>query len=143
MSTTYSFLSTSTTVSHPLIGQHVSNGEGLVSITVAYQDDNTASDIGADGNVMITKVKSRRGTIAIEAQQTSPFNKWMINYSNTVENAAPSYWAQGTIRATEGFDNGITISATQCAIQKRPDHKDEQNGGHVTWTMFSPNITES
>lgn len=142
-STSYSFSAVSTTVSHPSFGQKVVNGEGLASIAVAYADDNTVQDQGADGSTMTSKVLSRRGTIALEVQQTSSINKWLLNLWNSLYNGDTSIWNGITIQSIERFDNGIHVSATGCAIQKHPDRKDETNGGHVTWIFMSDSITES
>ena len=141
--TTYSFSAVSCTIQHPLVGQKVINGSGIGSITVAYSDNNTESDLGADGSVMISKVLSHRGTISIELQQTSSVNKWLVNLANALDNADASQWANGTVRIAENFTDGITTNATKVAIVKRPDHKNEQNGGRVSWELFSPEIIES
>ena len=141
--TTYSFKNVKVTISHPLVGQRVVNGEGIGTITVAYSDDLTQSDIGADGAVMISKIESRRGTITLEIQQTSALNKWLLNYANAVQNANASQWAGGTLAVSENFTNGVNVSASNLALQKRPDHADAQNGGRVSWPFFSSNITET
>ena len=141
--TTYSFKEVKVTISHPLVGQKVVNGEGIGTITVAYADDLTQSDLGADGAVMISKIESRRGTVTLEIQQTSALNKWLLNYVNAVQNAAASQWAYGLFTLSENFANGVNITAANLALQKRPDHADAQNGGRVSWPFFSPNITET
>ena len=141
--TTYAFKEVKATVSHPLVGQKTVNGEGIGTVTVAYADDLTQSDVGADGSVMVSKIESRRGTIALEIQQTSSLNKWLINYANVIQNAAASQWAYGLFTMSENFTNGINITGANLALQKRPDHADAQNGGRVSWVFFSPNITET
>lgn len=141
--TTYSFEDVKATVQHALVGQKTVNGTGIGTITIAYSDDLTSSDLGADGAVMISKVLSRRGTVTLEIQQTSSLNKWLINYANAVQNANASQWAGGTFTMSENFTNGISVVASNLALQKRPDHAAAQNGGKVSWAFFSPNITES
>lgn len=141
--TTYSFEDVSFVFQHPLVGQKVVSGQGIGKINVAYTDNLTDSDLGADGAVMITKVLSRRGTITLEIQQTSSANKFLLNYANAVENADTSQWAAAGIGITELFANGVKINASNVALVKRPDHASEQNGGHVSWEFFSPNIVEA
>lgn len=138
--TTYSAGDVSCTMQHPLVGQRCINGSGMGSVSISYTDNLTESDQGADGSVMITKILSRRGIITLDIQQTSSTNKWLHNYANVVDNASSSEWAKGSMRIAENFENGLVTTASSLAIVKRPDRKDEQNGGHVTWEFFSPNI---
>jgi hypothetical protein len=125
---------------HALVGQKVINGSGVGSVSIAYQDNNTESDLGADGNVMVSEVLSHRGTISLELQQASSANKWLHNLANVLDNSDPNQFLGISIRITEKFDNGMTTTATRASIQKRPDRKDESNGGRVTWVFFCPNI---
>lgn len=143
MAYAYSFSSVSTTVSHPNFGSNTINGKGAVSAAIAYADDNSAQDLASDGTVMDTKILSHRGTIALEMQQTSPFNKWLTGLFNNVYNGDTSIWNELAIRVVEGFTNGLTINATNCMFQKRADRKDAKEGDHVTWTFMSDNIVES
>ena len=141
--TTYSFKDVNFTIKHSLVGQKNLDGTGVGRIVVAFTDDNTDSDLGSDGNVMVDKIQSKRGTVTLEIQQTASLNKWLTNCYNTVYNAATSYWAGITITVEEKYDNGINTTATGCAFRKRPDRTDDQKGGRVTWEFMSANITQS
>lgn len=138
--TTYAFEQVIATIQHPLVGQLVITGKGIGSISSSYMDNNAESDLAADGNVMVSKVRSHRGTITIELQQTSPANKWLHNLANVLDNADPNEFLGTSIRVAENFRNGILYSAARATIQKRPDKKDEQNGGRVTWVFFTPDL---
>jgi len=140
--TTYSFLDVSFTISHGLLGQKSVVGQGIGKINIAYSDNLTDSELGADESVMITKVNSSRGTVSLQVLQTSSVNKWLINAVNTLRNADASVWAQMSIVISELFDNGLTVTAVNCAPVKRADREDAQKGGYVTWEFFSPHITE-
>ena len=139
-SNTYSFSRVTAVIQNALVGQKVVTGTGMGSVSVSYTDNNTESDIGADGNVMISEVVSHRGQISLEIQQTSSVNKWLHNLANVLDNASPNQFAGISIRITENFDNGLTTTAARASILKRPDRKDEQHGGRVTWVFFSPDI---
>jgi hypothetical protein len=141
--TTYSFEDVACTIVHDSVGQKSMNGKGIGQLTIAYTNDLTGPDLGADGSVMITKVISRMGQITIEVQQTSSANAWLIEYANTVVEADSSEWAAGTITIEESFDGGVTTTATDCALLKRPDRSLKQQGDHVSWVFFSPHITQS
>ncbi|WP_333813306.1 phage protein [Muricomes intestini] len=142
-STSYSFNDVICTIQNPLAGQKVITGEGIGSISTTYTDDNTQSDLGADGAVMVSKVVSHRGQIVIEVQQTSSANKWLHNLANLLDSANVSKWLSTSIRITEKFSNGLLKSASRAALVKRPDTKDEQQGGKVSWTFMSPDLEVS
>lgn len=142
MPQTYSFIDTDIILQHPLKGQVSCTGQGLGSVTVDYTDNNTESDIGADGNVMISRVTSHRGTVTVECQQTSNVNAWLVDLANQVDAADASQWAQMAILIKERFDNGLKITCTGCSRVKRPSRKDAQTGDKVSWDLFSANIIE-
>lgn len=139
--TTYGFEQVIATIQNPLVGQMVITGEGVGSISWGYTDNNVESDVAADGDVMVSKVRSRRGTISLEVQQTSPVNKWLHNLANVQDNASPDQLLATSVRVSENFKNGILATASRAAIQKRPDKKDEAQGGRVTWVLFTPDLT--
>jgi hypothetical protein len=143
MATTYSFGSVNCVISHPLVGQKTVNGLGIGKITTEYTDDLTDSDIGNDGQTMISKMLSHRGKVTFDIQQTSSLNKWLINLVNAAVNADASSWAQATITINENFANGITTIGQDVAPIKRPPHTDDQKGGRVTWEFFVGNLIES
>jgi len=141
--TTYSFLDVNFTISHPLVGQKSVVGEGVGTITVSYADNLTDSELGADGSVMIDKIDTSRGTVSLKLLQTSSVNKWLLNYTNAVRNADASSWAGATITIQELYDNGVLVTAVNCAPVKRPDRTNAQKGDYITWEFFSPHITEA
>lgn len=140
--TSYSFVDVSCIVSHPLIGQRQFTGESSESVTVAYTDDRTQSAIAADGSVMHSKIVSSRGTVTLELQQTSTNNTWLTNAVNVVDNASTPDWSHWTITIVENFDNGIKTVASYCALQKRPDRKDAQNGDNISWPFLAMSIAQ-
>lgn len=140
--TSYSFGDVTCTIAHSLVGQKQVVGNSAGSVTVTMTDDRTQSGIAADGSVMHSKILSKRGSVAIEVQQTSEFNKWMINAANTVDNAPTPDWSHWTITIVENYDNGIKTTASYCALQKRPDRKNAQEGDFVTWTFLAMNVAQ-
>lgn len=141
--TTYSAADISAVIQHSLVGQKEIKGLGFVSITWAYDDDNVTSELGADGNVQMSAIASHRGKITIVLLQTSDANVWLRNYANAMDNADFSQKCTGQIHVKEPFSGGATMTAVNCALIKRPDHKDEANGADLTWVFQSANITES
>lgn len=140
--TSYSFADVSCIISHPLVGQRQLTGESAESVLVAYADDRTQSAIASDGSVMHSKIVSSRGTVTLELQQTSENNAWITNAVNTVDNAGTPAWSHWQIAIVENYDNGMKILAAYCALQKRPDRKNAQNGDNVSWPFLSMSISE-
>lgn len=140
---TYSFADVTFTVNSPLVGQKQVVGQGIGSIKTSQTDNNTESDIGADGTVMPTKVESARGQIDLEIQQTSSLNKWLTNWKNAHQNGSSSDWCGTTITIIENFGNGLTVSATGVSPMKLPDQTDQQQGQRVTWSFFCTSLTRS
>ena len=67
--TTYSFSDVSLVLSHPSVGKCTITGEGVGSVTVSRANDNTQHDVAADGSVMVSKIHTKNGTIAIAIQR--------------------------------------------------------------------------
>lgn len=141
--TTYSFKDVICTISCSLVGQKVITGEGIGSIKISYTDDNTASDIAANGDVMTSRIESDRGAISIELQQTSSDNVWLTNWFNALRNAESSAWASTSITLVEKFANGLKYVATGVSPKKRPDHNDQQQGQKVTWELESQSVQQT
>lgn len=141
--TTYSFKDVSFTITSGLVGQKQVVGEGIGSIKVTMTDELTSSEIGADGQVMTSKIESGRGSVTLEIQQTSSLNPWLHNWLNAHRNAASSEWTDTTITVVENFTNGIKTTATGVSPMKYPDSDDEQQGQRVSWAFAAQNITKT
>ena len=140
-STTYSFADVDVTFTHPAVGVHQVNGEGLGSITITMAQDKTSHDIAADGSVMISKIAGENGTIALNIQQTSSFHKWLLGWYNFINLAEGASWALASIIIRDKV-NGTTITALDVSPQKRADKGYQAQGQQVTWNMMAGNITE-
>ena len=134
VSSTYSFNDILFVLSHPLFPAYIMNGQGVGSITIDYDIDNTAHDVAADGVVMVSKIRANNGSIAITIQQTSALHAWLKNAFNVL-NAAPAFqWAQGvmSIKSVNGFDNATLIGLS---ILKRASQPYQRQGQEVTWNL--------
>ena len=139
MYTTYSFSDISFSISHPSVGKFSASGEGLGSITVAMANDRSAHDTAADGTVMVSKIRSKNGTITIAAQQTSSLHKWLTKWSNYLDAADTSVWAETTI-IVRAPKMGDLITAKGVSPQKMPDKSYQAQGQNVSWAMMSADI---
>lgn len=140
-STTYSFDDVDVVFTHPAIGVHQVNGEGVGTITVTMQTEKTQHDVAADGSVMISKIPGDNANIDIEIQQTSSFHKWLLGYYNFVNGANASSWAAATILIRDKI-GGATITAIDVSPAIRATKTYTSQGGRVTWNFKAGNCTE-
>lgn len=142
MITTYSFQDLNASFSHPGVGQFSMNGEGIGSITITRANDVTAHDVSADGSVMVSKIKSKNGTIAISVQQSSPLNKWLDKLYNYLEVAPSSEWARASM-ILRHLTLGEGTVCTGVSFQKRADKPYQAQGQQVTWNLMAANIDDN
>ena len=137
--TTYSFKDVSLVLSHPSVGMITVTGEGVGSVTVSRANDVTQHDLAADGSVMVTKVVTKNGALAIAIQQTSAAHKWLKKLYDYLENAPTDEWnkASGILKNPA---LGETINMKGLSPQKRPDAAFQQAGQQVTWNLMATEI---
>jgi len=139
--TTYSFSDVSVVFSHPSIGQYIASGEGIGSIAISMSTDRTSHDIAGDGSVMVSKIKGRNGTIAIEAQQTSSLQKWLLKAYNYLESAKSSDWARMSVVVRSPMMQELDI-CTGVSFNKIPDNVRQAQGQKRTWTLMAADIQQ-
>ncbi|MDU5080230.1 phage protein [uncultured Tissierella sp.] len=140
--TVYSFQDLNCSFTHPSVGQISMNGEGIGSITITRANDVTSHDVSADGSVMISKIKSKNGTVAISVQQSSPLNKWLDRLYNYLEVASSSEWAKASI-ILRHLTLGEGTVCTGVTFQKRADKPYQAQGQQVTWNLMAANIDDN
>lgn len=139
MSGVYSFADISCSIKHPNVGTFDFVGTGVGSITIAYANDITAHDTAADGEVMISKIDVKSGTIAIAVQQTSDANKWLTKWYNYIRTAKAEQFDKATINMrVPSMNEGYQCS--RVSPQKFPDRPYQQTGQQVTWTLMAAKI---
>lgn len=137
--TVYSFDDVSLVISHPKVGKLTITGEGVGSVSIARSNDMTQHDIAADGSVMISKIVTKNGTIAIALQQTSAAHKWLKKWLTYLTSAPTAQWAQtSAVLKFPAF--GETINMTGISPQKRADAAYQQAGQQVTWNLMAAKI---
>lgn len=139
--TTYSFADVALVISHPAVGRYVAHGAGLGSIDVTMTTERTKQDVAADGSVMVTKVEGNNGTIALAIQQTSAFNKWLLNAYNFLNTASVSDWAGAAVTIRSPTMQYL-ISATGVSFQVLPPVPLGADGVQITWTLMAASITQ-
>lgn len=138
--TVYSFADVSFVISHPKVGKFTITGEGVGSVSISRANDMTQHDIAADGSVMISKIVTENGTIAIAIQQTSAAHKWLKKWHDYLKVAPSSEFAKSTA-ILKNPAIGETISMSGVTPQKRADSAFQQAGQQVTWNLMAAKIT--
>lgn len=137
--TVYSFADVALIVSHPQVGRYVAHGPGIGSLKVTMSTENSKHDVAADGSVMVSKVLGSNGTLDIDIQQTSDFDRWLLNAYNYAYQAAPGEWAEFAFTLRSPL-MGDLINGSGVSFQIRPERPFEAEGQHVTWTMMAAQI---
>jgi len=138
---TYSFQDLSTIISHPNFGQYAIEAEGIGSITFGMTTERTVHDLAADGNVMISKVKARNGTVSMSIQQTSSLQSWLKRLYNYLETADASQWAQIMV-VSRTLMLGDSYICTGVSFGKIPDRVYQVDGQKVTWALLAADIQQ-
>lgn len=140
--TTYSFEDVAVALSHPSYGQYVAQGVGIGTITVTMSTDRTAHDVAADGSIMVSKVAGNNGTLAIQIQQTSGFNQWVLGLYNYLLTASTGEWAEATVTIRSPA-MGDYVTCSGVSFQQRAELSYQAQGQQRTWNLMAADITES
>lgn len=140
----YSLTDTHTVINHPSVGQKVISDEGCGGgqIVISYIGEIANHQQTANGYTVISKGRSRAGSVNLEVAQNSEadmYNRRLIDY---IESAPASEFALTTITMTDTA-SGITYSCTGVTPQKRPDRQYAQNGGMLNYVFLCASIIES
>ncbi|OOM73999.1 hypothetical protein CLPUN_42370 [Clostridium puniceum] len=142
MHTTYSFEDVTASFSHPSVGAASSTGAGVGTITTSMTQEKTVHDTASDGNVMISKIAGKNGSVAITLQQTSELHKFFMKWYNYVDNAPAAEWAKMNI--TIKSDNlGDSTVCTGVSPQKLADRPYQAQGQQITWNLMAAEISQT
>jgi hypothetical protein len=139
---TYSFQDVTCSFQHSSVGAASTTGAGVGSITISKATTKTAHDVAADGRVMISKMPGENGTIALQLQQTSDLNKWLLKWYNYIVSAATAEWAAMNITIKSSNLGDYTV-CTGVSPEKLPDKPYQSQGQTVTWNLMSANIAQN
>lgn len=138
----FSFADVSAVISHPSVGQFTITGKGVGSITVSNSNDETQHDTAADGSVMVSKIDTENGTVAIALQQTSAAHRWMKKWHAFLKVSPASEWTKTSITIRNPAI-GETITCTGVSPQKKADRAFHQAGQQVTWNLMATSIKDN
>ena len=136
---TYSFTDMVGSITHPLAGNYLFQGEGIGELTVEMLTDNPTHDRASDGSIMVSKIAGQNGQITITVQQTSDFHKWLLALYNNVYIATTDQWAamQATLR---NIVDGTGHVLNGMSFQKPGPKGYKAQGGMVTWILMAADV---
>lgn len=135
---TYSFLDCVLSLAFPA-GTMTITGKGIGDVTVAMDQDRSAIETAADGNVMISKLPGNNGRLTINVQQTSAAHKFLLAMYNALIIGPSSLWAQGA-GLMRSLSDSTSHTFTGVCFQKLGDKGYERQGKMVTWTLLVGDI---
>lgn len=135
----YSFNDISISLNHPQVRSFSAVGEGIGEITISYAADRTTHDVGADGYVMVSKIKNRTGSLSMSILQTSGLNDYMMQWWKYIEEAPASEYADMVI-TIRGINGGDNIVLTGVAPKKPADRPYQAQGQSITWELMAADV---
>lgn len=137
----YSFEECIMTLKHSRLGVLTITGTGIGSVAVNMSSDRTVMDVAADGVVMTSKIRDRRGAFAVQIQQVSEANEKLLRWYNDLESAPAKDWDKITIVLTAP-NTGEVYTGTRCAFQKLPDRANGAQGQMNTWNLLAADLQQ-
>ena len=137
----YDFSQCKLVLRHPSLGIITITGEGVGTCTLNMTGDRTTMDVAADGTVMTSKIRDRRGSLGVQLQQTSEANLELLRWYNYLETAHASEWDKITASLTAP-NTGEQYGMTRCAFQKLPDRSYGAQGALQTWNIMAADVQQ-
>ncbi len=141
MQDAYDFSQCVLVLRHESLGTLTVTGSGLGTCTVRMTGDRTLQDLAADGTVMTSKVKDRRGSFTLQLQQTSESNLTLLRWYNYLETAPAAEWDKITVSLTAP-NTGERYTGARSAFLKLPDRAYSARGALQTWTLIAGDVSQ-
>lgn len=139
---TYSFGDNILVLNHPALGQLTVTGEGVGSIQVNMTNDVSAHDVAADGRVMVSRIRTGNGTLALALQQDSYAVDWLNKWYNYIDRANSDQWARMTAVLRNAASGKTEMVASGISPQKRADRSYQAQGQQQTWNLMAADIQQ-
>lgn len=145
--TVYSFKDTSGAFAHPIAGSFPFSGQiGMGEFTVVMATEQSAHDVAADGNVMVSAIAGDNGSMDIRVQQTSELHAFLLSWFNFVKTARNAgnvtNWASATVTLRNLVDGSVHY-LTGVSPSKIPDKTYAAQGGYLVWRLMAADIQNS
>ena len=139
--TVYSLADVRAVLYHPNVGQCVLSSQGAGKITISHAGDLSSHTATADGYVVVNRLRTSHGSIAVEVAQNSSADEFLRKWGRYLKNARSSVFALSTLNLVDSMGN-FTVSCEGVTPQKIPDRVYDQTSGTLTWTFLAERISE-
>lgn len=139
MQKVWSFMDCTAVLSHASVGQTDFVGAGTGSIVVTRAQDAAVHDVGADGEVVTSKMAGKHGSLTITVLQTCEANDFLTKLANYLEVSPSSEFVQSVFNIKNNV-TGETVSATGVTIQKMADTNMQAQQQSKSWGLLAESI---
>ncbi len=138
----YSLPDVKTVLYHPDVGTANLHMYGTGKITVSSSGDLTSHTTTSDGYVVVNKIRTNGGSIALEIPQNSMGDAFLRRWARWAKSSSsPNRIALGTLTIKDNTA-GFTIVCTGVSLQKVPDRIYDRTSSNLTWTLLATTISE-
>lgn len=142
MQKVYSFQEVSVTLSHPSLGVLSTNSAGVGTIRVDMATDRTDKQVGADGVVVLSKIRDRSGGCSLSIFNTSELHKSLKKWFNYLEQADASEWG-GISVSVSSRSTSESFKCTGTAFTMLPSGEFDATAKQVTWDFISADVQQN
>ncbi len=138
----YSLPDCKTVLAHPDVGTANLHLCGTGKITVSAAGDLSSHTTTADAYVVLNRLKTTNGTIALEIPQNSIGDWFLRRWAKWQKNSqAHSRVALGTLTVQDAA-GGFSVICTGVTLQKVPDRVFDRTATNLGYTLLAATIAE-
>jgi len=141
MFSVYSLPDVVTTINHPDVGRCVLSDVGGGKITISYAGDMSSHTTTATGHVVVNRLKSQSGTVALEIPQNSEADLYLQKWIKYLKSCRTARFALSDLVLNDPA-SGKTYSMTGVTPQKQPDEGYDQTSGNRQYNLLFAEMKE-
>ena len=138
----YSLADVVMTINNPDVGMCVVSDEGGGRIVISRTGDLSPHTTTATGYVVVNKLRSTAGTIAMELPQNSPADAYMRKLIKHLNNSPTAKFALTKMTLNDPA-GGKVITAVGCTPQKWPDENYDATSSTRNYTFLAAEVTDA
>ena len=130
------------TVYHPDVGTCYLHAAGVDRVVVSSAGDLTNHTTTADGYIVVNKLKTSNGEVAISVPQNSVSDDFLRRWARWAKKSGnTNRVALGTITIVDAA-SGFTTTCTGVSLKKAPDRTWDRTATNLTYEFLAATITE-
>jgi len=138
----YSLADVVVTINNPNVGQCVISEEGGGRVVITRQGDLSSHTVTATGYVVVNKLRSVNGSVALELPQNSPADKYLRKLIKYLTTAATDRFALTKMTLNDPAGGKVT-TLVGLTPQKWPDENYDQTSSTRNYTFLAAEISET